>query len=628
MDKKVIRFMDTSFRDGFQSVFGARVSTEDFIPALEASIDAGITHLEAGGGARFQSLFFYCNESAFDMMDRFRQVSAPDANLQTLARGINVVALRQQPKDMIDLHAKMFKKHGMTTIRNFDALNDIRNLQYSGERIAHHGLHHQIVITVMELPPGCTGAHTAEFYLERLKTILESDVPFHSICFKDATGTANPRKIFETFKGARKLCPADTVLWFHTHDTAGFGLSQNMAAIEGGADGIDLAKSPVSGGTSQPDILSMVQALKGTEYTLDVDVDKIMKAEEVFEDCMKDYFFPPEAKMVSPKIVLSPMPGGALTANTMMMRDTNTLHLYGAVIKEMQDVVRLGGFGSSVTPVSQFYFQQAFLNVTMGKWKKINPSYGDMVLGYYGRTPVAPDAEVMRLASEQLKKPVFKDDPLDIMEPGIPNATKILKENNLPITDENIFIIASCESKGLDCLLGKAKQSIRKKEKEELMETIQVNAARMQDPITGQSTYSISMNNSVYQVVVGKNGVQSPIGAMIPPANTPIQSFQASPVYAVQQAPPVQAAPQVSSVHNSPAEADRPGKPVKAQIPGKILRIDVNVGDTVDEHQNLVVMEAMKMETEVKAPFTGIIASIHVAVDDAVQTSDTLVTLS
>jgi len=146
------------------------------------------------------------------MMDRFRETTGSDANLQTLARGINVVALSQQPKDMIDLHAKMFKKHGMTTIRNFDALNDMRNLQYSGERIAHHGLHHQIVITIMDLPPGCEGSHTAEFYLDRLKVILDEDIPFQSICFKDATGTANPRKIYDTFKGARKICPEDTIL--------------------------------------------------------------------------------------------------------------------------------------------------------------------------------------------------------------------------------------------------------------------------------------------------------------------------------------------------------------------------------------------------------------------------------
>ena len=614
MSKKVIKFMDTSFRDGFQSVFGARVYTEDFLPAVEATVAAGINYLEAGGGARFQSLFFYCNESAFDMMDAFRKTAGPEANLQTLARGINVVALSQQPRDIIELHAKMFKKHGMTTIRNFDALNDIRNLQYSGECITNHGLKHQIVVTVMDLPPGCEGAHTTEFYMDRLKQILDSDIPFDSICFKDATGTANPRKVFETFKGARKMCPEGTVLWFHTHDTAGMGLAQNLAAVEGGADGIDLAKSPVCGGTAQPDILTMMQALKGTDFTLDLDVEKVLVAEEVFENAMESYFFPPEAKMTSPKIVLSPMPGGALTANTMMMRDSKTLHLYGKVIKEMTEVVKLGGFGSSVTPVSQFYFQQAFLNVTMGKWKKINPHYGDMVLGYYGRTPVAPDPEVMRLASEQLDKPVFTDDPLDVLEPGVPKATKVLEENNLPVNDENIFIVASCEGKGLDFLLGNAKSTVRKKELDN--EPITVNVTRTDNALAGQSIYSVAMDNGSYSVVVGKGeaGFQA-ISAVAPPA-TQTSSPQ-----------PVASAPVASPVAPAPAASSGSGTQVKAQIPGKILKVLAKEGDQVENHQTLMVMEAMKMETDIKAPQAGTVAKVHVVQDDAVQTGDVLVSL-
>jgi len=454
--------MDTSFRDGFQSVYGARVLTPDFIPALEASVEAGITHFEAGGGARFQSLFFYCNESAFDMMDTFRAMVGPDANLQTLARGINVVALSQQPRDIIDLHARMFKKHGMTTIRNFDALNDIRNLQYSAERITAHGLKHEVVITIMDLPPGCEGAHTPEFYLERLQLLLDKAVPFDSICFKDSSGTANPRKIHDTIKGARKMLPADTHIRLHTHDTVGCGVTQYMAAIEAGADGIDLAKNPVSGGTSQPDFISMWHALKGTDYTLDFDFEKILTATEVFEECMKDYFVPPEARQVTALIAVSPMPGGALTANTMMMRDIKTLHLLPKVIKELPEVVRLGGFGTSVTPVSQFYFQQAYANVALGRWKKITPDYGDMVLGYFGQTPVRPDPEIIKLAEKQRKKAIYHGDPLDLLEPGIPVATRKLEEHGLPITEENLFIVASCEGKGLDFLLGKAKVNVRK----------------------------------------------------------------------------------------------------------------------------------------------------------------------
>ncbi len=127
MGKKKVAVMNTAFRDGFQSVFGARVLTPDFLPALDAAKEAGFTHFEAGGGARYQALYLYCQENAFDMMDAFREKVGPEANLQTLSRGVNVVGLDSQSSDVIDLHAKMFKKHGMTTIRNFDALNDVRN---------------------------------------------------------------------------------------------------------------------------------------------------------------------------------------------------------------------------------------------------------------------------------------------------------------------------------------------------------------------------------------------------------------------------------------------------------------------------------------------------------------------
>ncbi len=585
--------MDTSFRDGFQSVFGARVLTDDFLPAVKASVDAGITHIEAGGGARFQSLFFYCGESAFDMMDRFRAEVGPDVDLQTLARGINVVALSQCPRDIIDLHAKMFKKHGMTTIRNFDALNDVRNLEYSGERIAHHGLNHQIVVSMMDLPPGCTGAHTAEFYMDRLKQIIAADIPFHSICFKDASGTSNPRKVYDTFKMARKIVPEDTILWFHTHDTAGLAISQNLAAIEGGATGIDLAKSPVCGGTCQADILSQMHALKGTDFTLDLDYEKILAASEAFEEAMKEYFFPPEAKMVSPTVTLSPMPGGALTANTMMMRDTGTLHLYPDVIKEMSEVVARGGFGTSVTPVSQFYFQQAYLNVTQGKWKKINPSYGNMVLGYFGRTPSPPDPEIVKLASEQLGKPVFTEDPLDILEDGIPKATKILEDNNLPVNDENIFIIASCEQKGLDFLQGNAITSIRKITDEEPAKPAAKTSAAPVAAATGPRNYSITVNNRNYDVTVSEGG-----------------GIQAAPAQAA-----------------APAAAPVAGTEVEAPTPGNILKILVDVGSTVTKDQPLMVMEAMKMESEVNSPCEGKVVAVHVTAGDTVQAGAPLVTI-
>ncbi|EKS3506438.1 biotin attachment protein, partial [Campylobacter jejuni] len=219
---------------------------------------------------------------------------------------VNTVTLDTGSSELIDLHAKLFAKHGTTTIRNFDALNDINNLKFSGECIAKHGLKHEIAITLMDLPPNCKGAHDVPFYEKILKEILAAEIPFHSICFKDASGTSNPNKIYETIKMARKILPQDMHIRLHTHETAGVSIACYLAALEAGVDGIDLAAAPVSGGTSQPDILTMMHALKGKDYDLGgLEEEKILKYEEVLKDCLKEYFLPPEATMVNPLIPFS-----------------------------------------------------------------------------------------------------------------------------------------------------------------------------------------------------------------------------------------------------------------------------------------------------------------------------------
>ena len=464
--KKIIDVMDTSFRDGFQSVFGARVLIDDFLPALKKGVDIGIRHFEFGGGARFQSCVFYLNEDPFEMMDKFRAAIGPELSTQTLSRGINTVALDSSPRDVIELHAKMFKKHGTTVIRNFDALNDVNNLIYSGQMIHKHGLQHEVVVTMMELPPGCEGAHDVPFYEKTLRGILDAGIPYHSVCFKDASGTSSPQKVYDTIKMARKLLPEGTHIRLHTHETAGVSIACYLAALEAGADGIDLACSPVSGGTSQPDMIVMLHALKGKPFDLGLDIEKVREYEDVIKDTLKDYFIPPEATQVSPEIPFSPMPGGALTANTQMMRDFKVLDKFPGVIRAMREVVERGGFATSVTPVSQFYFQQAFNNVMKGPWEDIADGYGRMVLGYFGKTPVPPDPKLVDLISKKMNLPVTTENPVDIAEKdpkkGIPHWTKILEENKLPTTEENIFVAVSCQEKGIAFLQGKGKVNVRK----------------------------------------------------------------------------------------------------------------------------------------------------------------------
>ena len=272
MAKKLIKVMDTSFRDGFQSIYGAKVLVDDFLPALKAAVDAGLKHFETAGGARFQVPIFFCNENAFETMDKMREAVGPDVKLQSLSRGVNVVGLNSQPRDVIDLHAKMFAKHGVNVIRNFDALNDVNNLIDSANSIKKHGLDHEVTITMMELPYGCEGAHDVAFYERVLRNILDAGIPFDSLAFKDASGTSNPRKVYETVKMAREILGSDAHIRFHSHETAGTGLAAYLAALDGGADGIDLAMKPVSGGTGQPDIISMWHALKGTDFDLGIDI--------------------------------------------------------------------------------------------------------------------------------------------------------------------------------------------------------------------------------------------------------------------------------------------------------------------------------------------------------------------
>ncbi|EAK8011330.1 biotin attachment protein [Campylobacter coli] len=585
MAKKFIDVMDTSFRDGFQSVYGARVLMQDFFPAVEAAKEAGITHFEFGGGARFQSLYFYLNEDAFEMMDKFRLIVGKDANLQTLARGVNTVTLDTGSKELIDLHAKLFAKHGTTTIRNFDALNDVNNLKFSGECIKKYGLKHEITITLMDLPPNCQGAHDVPFYERILKEILAAEIPFDSICFKDASGTSNPNKIYETIKMARKNLPQDVHIRLHTHETAGVSIACYLAALEAGVDGIDLAAAPVSGGTSQPDILTMMHALKGKNYDLGgLEEEKILKYEAVLKDSLKEYFLPPEATMVSPLIPFSPMPGGALTANTQMMRDNNILDKFPEVIHAMREVVEKGGFGTSVTPVSQFYFQQAFNNVMFGSWEKIAEGYGKMVLGYFGKTPVEPDAEVKKLAAKQLNLEPTTELAIDIADKdetkSIAYVKSLLEKEGIAVSEENIFIAAACKEKGIAYLKGEAKVNVRKN----------VSAPKQNSTGIDENKFTVSVNGNKYHVEVSA-GFDKDVN--------------------------------IKSIHKADTQEDimqdaDSSEGIQAGISGNVFKIYINEGEEVKSGQVVMILEAMKMEIEVSAPKDGIIEKICVKTGDSV----------
>ena len=600
MTKKLIKVMDTSFRDGFQSIYGAKVLVDDFLPALKSAVDAGLNHFETAGGARFQAPIFFCNENAFDTMDKIRETVGPDVKLQSLARGVNVVGLNSQPRDIIDLHAKMFAKHGVNVVRNFDALNDVNNLVDSANSIKKHGMDHEVTITMMELPYGCEGAHDVAFYERVLRNILDSGLPFDSLAFKDASGTSNPRKVYETVKMAREILGSDAHIRFHSHETAGTGLAAYLAALDGGADGIDLAMKPVSGGTGQPDIISMWHALKGTEYDLGLDIKKIM-ATEIFKECMKDYFMSPISLAVNPILIQAPLPGGATATTVNQLKDMGMLDKFPKLIENMKEVVERGGFATSVTPVSQFYAQQSFLNaITEEPWQQANPGYAKMLLGYFGKTPCEPDPELVKWAQEKLNMEPTTEKVVDINEKdpekGIEAAKKRLEEAGLPTTDENIFISAACKDgnvdKGIEFLLGKGQVSVLKNVEQKSASTETSADGEYTVKVNGKN-YAVKLNGDNKAVVNGKE-------------------------YDIDVKAGIEAKASASSGE---------GEEVKAGLPGNVLRIEVSEGDTVEEGDVLLVVEAMKMETEIKSPKSGTVSQVLVGQGDKVVTGQAMVVI-
>ena len=325
----------------------------------------------------------------------------------------------------------------------------------------------------------------------------------------------------------------------------------------------------------------------------------MMEAAAVFKDCMSDYFIPPEAKAVEPMIPWSPMPGGALTANTQMMRDNNLMDKYEECISAMSEVVKRGGFATSVTPVSQFYFQQAFNNVIFGPWEKFAEGYGKMVLGYFGKTPVEPDSEIIELASKKMNLQPTKENPVDLNDAdpkkGIDAATKLLIDNELDVTDENIFIAAACKQKGIDFLLGK----------------VEVNGVRKHSLMPkeaeagGDGTYSVSIDNKIYNVKI--NGDEAIVNG---------QSFNIS----------VNDGDVEDSSNNSNGSSE--GSEIVSPMNAKVISVNLNVGDVVNEGDIVFIVEAMKMEVEVKAASSGKISSIDAKAGDQVSSGDKMATIN
>jgi len=610
-EPKTIRVMFMPFRDGLQSSFGGKVRLHDILPAMKASAEAGIHHFEFGGGARYQAPYFYLGEDPFDDMKTMRETVGPDVDLQILTRSVSGVTLTTQSIEALELQARLMKENGTTWDRNFDYMNDVRNLINTGRPIVKAGMHHQVCIALMGLPFHSDKVHTADFYIDIGRRLLDSDLHIDSICLKDASGTTAPKTIYDTAVGLKKIMPPEMLLWMHTHDTASTAVACYMAGIAGGADGIDLSVRPMASGTVQPDVRSMAHALKGTGYSLDIDPNRMNKLENMLNELMQEYAFNPATTTPDARVLGFPMPGGAIGPNIHMMVKAGILDKYGDILAEFPVVVEAGGAWTSVTPGSQQYWLQAFNNVLYGRWKKIDPGFGRAVLGYFGNTPLSPDPEVVKAASEQLELPVFEGDPLEAAPKNIEPAREALEERNLPVTDKNIFLVVAAMvpgkkmelNEGIRLLMGNPKIDIPLKKKEEPEKEKAAPAAPAAPPIMGQMTT---------RCIVDEGGVSRVFTVTV----EPITTTEAVPVPST-QAPEVSApAPSGTSVHSTFAGSV------------EVSEILVKVGDKIKKGQVVAKVEAMKAQHDIVAPCAGTVSAIHVELGDEVDSSKPILTIS
>ncbi len=618
---KKIKVQFMPFRDGLQSAFGGKVRLNDYLPAMKsAARDLGISHMEFGGGARYQAPLFYLNESPFETMQAMRDTVGTGVDLQILTRSISGVTLTTQTLDVLDMQARLMAKYGTTYDRNFDYMNDVDNLIKTGRPIVKAGMHHQVCVAMMGLPFHDETVHTPQFYANIVKKIMESDIQVDSICMKDASGTTDPKTCYETAKAIRKLIPADMELWLHTHDTASMAVAQYMAGIEGGVDCIDLSVRPMASGTCQPDVRSMAHALKNTGYSLDFDVERVYLIEEMLNDLMQDYAFNPVTTSADARVVGFPMPGGAIGPNVHMMVKSGLMDKYSDVLSEFPVVVKAGGAWTSVTPGSQQYWVQAFNNVLYGRWEKIEAGYGRAVLGYFGRPPLPPDPEVVKKAADQLNLPPYEgDNPFEAIADPIPEAKKALEDNNLSLSEENIFIVVSAmvsgkkmaTNEGLRFLLGKGKVDVPLKEKEEAAPAPEAHAPAAPaatapaGPVTTKCRVKENGKTRTFEVTVESI------------AGGPAAPTQGQPAAPAQEAAPSQAA--------SGQEI-----PICSTFAGFVQLTDilVDTGDTVEEGQAVAQVEAMKATHDILSPVAGKITAVKAGIGDDVDPSTPIVMLA
>lgn len=428
-----VKIVETSLRDGHQSLFATRMTTDEVLCALPELDKAGFHAIEIWGGATFDACLRFLNEDPWERLRKARKI-CKHTKLQMLFRGQNILGYRHYADDVVDKFVEKSIKNGIDIIRVFDALNDIRNLRQAVTSTKKYGGECQIALSYTTSP-----IHTVEYYVKLAKEVEKLGAD--SLCIKDMAGVLLPETASALIRALKKNTKLPIEL--HSHCTGGLMEMTYLKAIEAGVDIIDCAISPLAGGTSQPCTESINFALQGTKYDPKLNIEELNKAATKLQKVKQKYLdngtLNPKVLTCNPNILIYQVPGGMLSNLISQLKQQGQENRLNDVLKEVPSVRKDLGYPPLVTPLSQMVGTQAVLNVVSGeRYKMVPKEINDYLHGKYGQAPAPINPDV--------KKKIIGDDkvithrPADDLKPEFKTLKK--KYRNIAKTDEDVLSIA------------------------------------------------------------------------------------------------------------------------------------------------------------------------------------------
>jgi len=593
---KPLGITELVLRDAHQSLLATRMRIEDMLPIAPILDEVGFWSIESWGGATFDSCIRYLGEDPWERIRELKKVM-PKTKQQMLFRGQNILGYRHYADDLVEKFVERAHINGVDVFRIFDAMNDVRNMQSSIKAAVKVGAHAQGTLSYTVSP-----VHTLEGWLTMAKQL--EDMGAHSLCIKDMAGLLKPYVASELIAKLKQTVSLPIAL--HCHATTGLSVATHMKAIDADIDVIDSAISSMSMTYGHSPTETLVSIVEDTPRDTGIDLNKLTKVATYFREVREKYAqFEGSLKGIDARILIAQVPGGMLTNMENQLKEQGAADKLDEVLTEIPKVRKDLGYIPLVTPTSQIVGTQAVLNVLTGeRYKSITKETAGVLKGEYGMTAAPVNEALQKKVLDGAE--VVTCRPADLLAPEVETLTKqltkIAKEKNISLADElidDVLTYALFPQIGLKFLENRNNPDAFEPAPQKATNQVQPQSSLTSSQSSNTSSiesYSVKVDGKIYQVEVAPSGEINNISSNDQPAT--------------------QAATSSAQVS------------VNAPLAGNIFKIKVNIGDQVAAGDVVIIMEAMKMETEIRSTEAGTIAALNIKEGDSVQVGQALITLS